>query len=357
MANAATLVVMIVAFSLPTPAHANVGRSRFPGTRTAEPMGLRDVAIEREELSFDLRALASGGEASVSASYHLDNRSAGTVTAPLVFVAGASIASGIVSFDGVKVAGEGLNQDQLAALPPSWSAPITTPPIRGERALDYETEINSAIAFTLAIPPGRHELTVTYAAIPQRTKGESAGPTLLHQLGYVLAPARDWGSFGTLEVSVEVPPGWRVATAPALTRSGDTLRGRFPSLPADTIGITLQAATSTLHDVLQIVLPVLALLVLIGGGFALFTLGRARGGPERLRALWPVSLPASLVWAIAIGVSGGSAALRSEIEIPQGQSSAHGYAGGFGVVLAMLVALIAIPGGLALARVGSSRKS
>ena len=304
------LVVLIVAVSLATLAHANVGRSRFPGTRTTEPTGLRDIAIEREELSFDLRALDRGGDASVSASYHLDNRSTGTVTAPLVFVCGAAIASGDVAFDDVKVAGERLTQDQLAALSPSWTAPLTTPPLRGESPLDYESQDSSAVAFTLAIPPGRHQLTVRYTATPQRTRGESAGATLLHQLGYVLAPARDWGLFGSLEVSVDVPPGWRVATAPALARSGDTLRGRFPSLPADTIGITLQAATSTLHDVLQIALPLLALVVLVGGGFALFAIGRARGGPDGLRVLWPASLPAALAWAVAIAVSGGYTAIH-----------------------------------------------
>jgi len=31
------------------------------------------------------------------------------------------------------------------------------------------------------------------------------------QLGYVLAPAREWGGFGRLDVRVELPRGWEAA--------------------------------------------------------------------------------------------------------------------------------------------------
>jgi len=157
-------------------------------------------------------------------------------------------------------------------------------------------------------------------------------------------------------LAVEVPPGWRVATSPALARTGDILRGRFPSLPGDTIGITLQAPTGTLHAVLQVALPLVALLVLAGGGVSLFFLGRARGRrSDDLRRDWPRSLPGCVIWAVAIAVSGGLTAMRSDLAIPEGQSAAHGYGAGFGVVAAVLVALVAIPVGLLIARAGSRR--
>ncbi|MDQ3338369.1 MAG: hypothetical protein M4D80_24650 [Myxococcota bacterium] len=352
------LVLVILALAFADPAAANVGRKHFPGTPTTEPNGLREIAIEREELSFDLRPLDAHGPAKVSASYHLNNTSAAIVTAPLVFVSGASVPGGIdVAFDGVRVHGESLSDEQLAALPPSWRAPSSTPAIDGDRAHGYATGRNSALAFTLAIPPGRHQLIVRYPATAQVSKSSDGG-TLRYQLGYVLAPARDWGSFGTLDVTVDVPAGWRVATSPSLARTGDTLRGRFPSLPADTLGITVQAPTGTLHAVLQYALPLLALLVLIGGGFVLFAIGRARGRrTEDLRSLWPVSLPVSLVWAVAIAITGGLAAIRSELAIPEGQSAAHGYGGAFGILFAILVALIAIPVGVLIAKAGSSRGS
>ena len=343
------LVLVICALVVAAPAGANVGRKHFPGTRTTEPNGLRDVAIEREELRFDLRQVGEHRYATVSAVYHLNNTSAMTVTAPLVFVSGASVPGGItVTFDRVAVHGESLSNEQVAALPPSWRAPSTTPAIGADSTLEYDTSRNAAMAFTLAIPPGQHQLDVSYGAMAHLSKGSE---TLRYQLGYVLAPARDWGSFGTLDVVVEVPPGWRVAATPALVRTGDTLRGRFPSLPADTLGITVQAQTGTLHAILQYALPLLALTVLIGGAFVLSAIGRARARrAEDLRSLWPISIPVSVGWAIAIAVSGGFAAIRSELAIPEGQSGAHGYGGAFGILFAILVGMLAIPIGVLIAR-------
>jgi hypothetical protein len=345
------LVLVILALALAAPAGANVGRKHFPGTPTTEPNGLREIAIEREELRFDLRPVGAHGEAKVSAIYHLDNKSTAAVIAPLVFVSGASVAGGIdVMFGEVIIHGVHLSNEELAALPPSWKAPTSTPGVGAEGAIEYDTRRNAALSFRLVIPPGRHQLAVSYSARAQMSKGSE---TLRYQLGYILAPARDWGSFGTLDVVVEVPPGWRVATSPVLARTGDTLRGRFPSLPADTLGITIQAPTGTLHAILQYALPLLALLVVIGGGYVLFAIGRARGRrTEDLSSLWPVSLPVSVCWAIAIGITGGFAAIRSDLAIPEGQSGAHGYGGAFGILLAIFVALLAIPIGVVIARAG-----
>jgi hypothetical protein len=350
------LVTLAVAVALAAPAHANVGRAHFPGTRTTEPTGLREIAIEHEELRFDLRPLGDRGEALVSATYHLDNRSAAIVTAPLVFVSGAPMdRATAVTFDGSSVRGDFLGEAQVAALPPSWSAPISTPAFGGGEALPYETDHDVAVAFTLAIPPGSHLLAVTYKALPQRNKSSSGG-TLVYQLGYVVAPARDWGSFGALEVSVDLPPGWLVATSPSLARTGDTLRGRFPSLPADTLGITLQAPTGPLHAALQLALPLLSLLVLVGGAIALFAIGRTRRRADDLRKVWPISLPASLFWALAIATSGGFTAIRSDLAIPEGQSAAHGYGGAFGILFAIFLGLLFIPIGVLIAHAGSKSR-
>lgn len=333
-------------------AQANVGRSHFPGSRTTEPGGLREIAIEHEDLRFDLRPIGEQGDAKVSATYHLDNRGTATVTAPLVFVSGAAVAGTIVvTSDGAAIRAESVAKDQ--PLPPAWRPPLSTPAFDGDGTLGFETDDNHAFAFTLAIPPGRHQLAVTYSATPQRTKTHEGG-TLIHQLGYVLAPARDWGSFGTLQVTVEVPPGWRIAASPPLARVGDTLRGTFPALPADTIGLTFRASTSTLHGILQFALPLFALIVLVGGGYLLFAFGRMRGrNPEDLRTLWPVSLPLSLLWAIAIGISGGFTAMRGELALPPGQSGSYGYDGLLGILVAILAAFVAIPAGLVIARIGA----
>jgi hypothetical protein len=348
---------LLVLLVLAGPAHANVSKWWGEGTRTLEPGGLHEIAIEREDLRFDMRPVTTGASgARVSATYFLDNRGTTTVTAPLVFVAGSGMANLDVVFDRARMNSHSLGPSQVAALPAAWKAPLTTPSIDGGEALGYETREDDlgAAAFDLAIPPGKHELAIVYDATPTWLKGKA--PTVVYQLGYVLSPARDWGSFGKLDVTVDVPPGWLAVVSPQLTRTGDTLTGAFAALPGDTIGITTRAPTSKLYGVLQYLLPLLALFVIVGGGFALHALGRKRGGADDLRPTWPVSLPASLVWATAIAVSGGLAALRAELLLPEGQSGAHGYSGAMGVVLAVAVGAIAIPIGMLVVRAGTRAK-
>jgi len=341
---------LLVLLALTVPAHANVAKWWGEGTRTSEPGGLKDIAIEREDLRFDMRTVLTFGNATVSATYFLDNRSAATVTAPLVFVAGSGMGDLDVTFDHAPQKSHALGEAEVAAFPAAWKAPLSTPSVDGGAPLGYDVgnDEASAAAFDLAIPPGKHELAITYKANASWRKGDA--PTILYQLGYVLSPARDWGSFGKLDVTVDVPPGWRAAASPTLKRSGDTLTGTFPSLPADTIGITMRAPTGALYGVMQYLLPLLALIVFIGGWIALRALGRMRGRAEDLRPTWPVSLPASVAWAIAIAVSGGFAAMRAELFLPQGQSGAHGYGGALGAVLAVFIAFISIPIGMLIAR-------
>lgn len=351
----AFLVALAMIVAVPGDARANVGRARFPGARSAEPTGLRGIAIEREELTFDLRPLADGEPPRVAARYHLVNGGDATVTAPLVFVSGVTgLDDAQVTLDAVPLATaelpRPLSADEVAALPAAWSPPSSTPALDDAGALPYETEGTTSLAFTLAVPPGPHELQVTYRAVPQRNRSH-AGGTILWQLGYVLAPARDWGGFGTLDLAIQVPAGWRAAASPTLVRSGDTLRARFASLPADTIGITVQAPTGTLHAVLQIATPVAVVLVLLGGILALVALGRRLR--DRITPRWPTALGGALGWAIAIGTTGGLAAVRSDLALPAGQSAYFGYGHGAGVVMAVLGAVLAVPIGMAIAlRVG-----
>lgn len=344
-------LVVLALLVLAVPARANVGQRVLPGVRATEPTGLRAIAIEREDLRFDLRPTAERDESTVSAVYQLDNRG-DTVTAPLVFVDGAVSTNTRVTFDGAAVPGEQLIPSQVEVLPRAWAGPLTTPAIDGGAALDYSVEGTGAYAFTLVIPPGKHQLAVTYEAYGSRAKSREGG-TLLHQLGYVLAPARDWGAFGTLDVTVLVPAGWRTATSPALARTGDTLHGTFSSLPDDTIGITFQAPTTLLHAILQYVLPLLALLVVLGGGYLMRAVGRRRG--RGIRPLWPATLPAAMGWGLAIAISVGLAGVRSTLGLPAGQVGAYGYVGLGAILAGILGGLVAIPVGMMIARAAAPR--
>lgn len=348
------MVRYLVLLALAVPAYANVGRGRGEGAHLAEPGGLREIAIEHEDLRFDLRPLVGGdGLARVSATYHLDHRGAAPVAAELVFVGGGPMTSFDVALDGKPLASTDLDDARVAMLPPSWRTPASTPAIDGNEAPSYATTSFGASAFHVDIAPGKHELAVTYRALPQWVKSPHSA-TKLHQLAYVLAPARDWGSFGTLDVTVEVPADWRVATSWNLPRTGDTLRAHYTSLPADTFGITLQARAGVWHAILKYALPPLALLVLVGGGFVMFRIGRARRRKsDDLRPLWPTSLPASIVWAFAIAVSGGYAAMSQRLALPEGESAARGYGPALGILLACFIGLVAIPAGVLIARAGN----
>jgi hypothetical protein len=63
----------------------------------------------------------------------------------------------------------------------------------------------------------------------------------------VLAPAREWGSFGELHVEVRLPDRWDVATYPALEDAGgDVASGSFDGIPAT--GFYVEARPQFIHS-------------------------------------------------------------------------------------------------------------
>ncbi len=289
-------------------ARANMANPVHPGDPVGEPSGeLAHLYIERETLTLDLRALTQGekGAAIVEATYRVRNAGARRAI-NLVFVANAlapdkktSSAVGGVWLDGKPVPFSQRNPDQL---PGDWEAPPTTPPLDGSKALDYETESVGTLGFRLTLAPGPHTIRVRYAAVPTTYSGDS--PTVYRQLGYVLAPARRWAGFGGLDVAVQVPPGWRAASSPALARRGDMLSGSFDTLPADALALTVQAPPPFA--------PPYGLLVCIGGLLVCIGLGALAGrglGRRGWSSGWaiPLSLLSGLGWGIAVFLVAGVA--------------------------------------------------
>jgi hypothetical protein len=336
---------LLVVVALAGTASANAAQPTIPGSPTSEPSGLRDIAIACEELVLDLRPLAGDHPALVSATYHLANAGEAR-TESLVFVSGTwdRAHTERVTFDGHDVPTT-LALDQQAHLPPSWRPPATTPELGGT-PFEYEVDAGTVFGFTLAIPPGDHTLVVHYEATPQQDLRASA--TIVWQLAYILAPARAWGGFGGLDVTVRIPDDWRIATSPPL---GDDLHATFAQLPADAIMLTAQARPGTLHVVLAVGLPLLLLVVFAGGIAGLRALGRTRR--SSLRPSWPVALLGGLVWGAAIATSGALAALASTFALPAGQEAHHGYGPGLGAAFAVLVGFVAIPIGFAITRAAS----
>jgi hypothetical protein len=262
------------------------------GSRLGEPAGgLKDVFIEHETLRFDLRPLADGKPAWVEATYRERNDGAARALELLFVANGLARGTHSVTVDGRPVASK---PGVAGALPPSWRAPESTPAFDSAgRTLPYEPRGEGTLAFRVQLPPGRHQIRVRYPA--EATAYSVNDLTPVWQLGYVLAPAREWGGFGGAEVRVEAPRGWRVATRPALRREGGAWVGRWSGLPADAFAISTQQPEPSSAPWYLLWLA-LTLLVLAGLCRVGWRMGASLGRRGRT-SVW--ALPGAAVLAIA----------------------------------------------------------
>ena len=281
-ALALCLILAVGLLGTPAAALANMANPWQPGDPLGEPTGaLRAIAIEREDLAIDLRPLAAGEPARVTATYRVRNDGTAQQLS-LLFIAAALAeevsGSPTVWLDGVTVPSQSAAP---AVLPKTWQPPERTPALDGGEGLRYQVEErdNRALEFSIALPSGQHDIRVSYLARATAYSGDS--PVRYWQLGYVLAPARDWASFGDLDVRVELPPGWSAASEPSLSREGDVLTGAFDGVPADAMALTAQAPVPFLIDLLPV--------AWLGGLLICVTVGVLAGrwlGRRRRRSAW-----------------------------------------------------------------------
>lgn len=319
------------------------------GDTSGEPNGLRDVAIERETLTIDLRPLADGGSAIIEAVYRLHNRGA-AVNTDLVFISGSPLGSD----NGVWLDDQPVPSRKAEAPkePAAWLPPKTTPGV-GDRTtpLSYYADgtPQESLFFALTLSPGSHTLRVRY--LTRVTAYSLDAPTRYWQFAYVLAPAREWGGFGGLDVTVHVPPGWHAAAEPSLQRDGDRLAGSFDSLPADHLALTTQMPWKDNRGAWDGVWRGVAL-----GGLVVCPLlglfaGRRLGQAGRSSAwAWLVSLTVALFWAALLALL---TMIGEGVETPP-LSQASWNTGPIGVlrfVGGMGVAVLALPVGIVLTQV------
>jgi len=270
-----------------------------PGSSVGEPAGgLRGVVIEHEALRLDLRPLARGNPVLVDAAYRVRNDGPARAI-DLLFVAnGLARGATSVTVDGRPVAS---TPGTAGALPPSWRSPASTPGFDSAGAtLPYAPRGEGTLSFRVHLPAGRHEIRVRYPA--EATVYSVNELTPVWQLGYVLAPAREWGGFGGMEVRVEVPRGWRVRTEPALRREGDALVGAWNRVPADALAISAQkpAPASGPWYWLWLALTAAGLAVI---GLMGWRRGAALG--RRGKSAWwtlPVSVGLALAWTVLASI-------------------------------------------------------
>lgn len=225
------------------------------------------------------------------------------------------------------------------SLPAEWRVPGSTPSLNGSDSVRYVARNEGVIRFTLRIPSGQHIVRVRYRAEP--TSNSSGGrATKLWQFAYVLAPARQWDGFGTLEATVTVPSGWEATATPSMARKEDSLTGTWQGIPADAIALSFAMPSPTYLPYLENGLPILASLL---GIFFCWVVG-SRVGRWLVRTKktpsWsvPFALLAGGAWALL--VLGGMLLASSIVQNELGNQLARGY--GYGSAIALI--LLYMPG-------------
>ncbi len=325
----------------PATALANMANPRQPGDPLGEPTGgLETVTIEHETLVIDLRPLSNDEPAAVDAVYDVRNDGSAR-TLDLEFIATGLIDRGAgVWLDRVPIKA---NASTAGQLPASWQPPKTTPGIGGG-ALDYGVRRNGTLGFDLDLTPGPHQIRVHYLARASAYSGDS--PARYWQLGYVLAPARSWAHFGGLDVRVQVPSGWRAASNPALTRTGDDLDGTFRDVPADALALTVQAPFSPVPyaddaaPAALIVCLIVAIVLAVVAGRWLRRRGQSVG--------WTIALAFGIAVVSAVVVLVASAWNPSMSSVPDSQIAwtydyGHGLVGLGLAALAFVATLVVAP--------------
>lgn len=347
--------VVVLLWFIPVVVWANLGPPSSGGQVTAEPIGIEAIEITRETLILDLRPIAQKGLAQVEVVYHLQNNG-GQKKLDLLF------ALGTLGTEDFQV---WLNDEPIASqpapqttLPTRWQAPDYTPGING-KPLDYYSLEVTPMALTVAFPSGKQDLKVRYAAQPAiHLLGK---PTIYHQLAYILAPAKSWLVFGGLDVTIHVPPAWKVATTPTLTRQGDTLMGTFTELPSDAIALTLQAPAGWAYHPVKYGTQVLLALTWLGGLGLGWRVGRARRQrltrqPCLSQSIWLWSLGFGLIWGMAILAVGWLAIYSPEWMLPVGQVSRYGYGQGLAILGAMGLSLLSVIVGFIVVLIAATRR-
>jgi hypothetical protein len=133
----------------------------------------------------------------------------------------------------------------------------------------------SLLSFQVDLPRGKSILRARYRAKASGTH-EYTGPVVTWLLPYVLAPAREWKSFGGPEVRVLLPD-WEASSTPELEREGDELRGDFPGLPADYLMLAARAPLKGAYERASWQGLGFYSLVLLGGAVLCWVAGRWLG--------------------------------------------------------------------------------
>jgi len=214
---AALALAVGVALLSPAVAQGNATPARrSPSTNgLVIPIAIESLRVVHERLTIDLTH--SRSEPDIEAIYQLSNPSTEDVSLELLFLAPGTNALSVL-VNGTPV---GVERASEMELPREW-LPIQAgiDPRTGE---EYQLSDQGAAyavtgwTFSASIPSGD---TSTISARYRGSSGydRARGDQIIHHLSYLLGPAQNWSSFGTLEVSATVPKGQILASKPPMQK-------------------------------------------------------------------------------------------------------------------------------------------
>lgn len=239
--------------------YANMANPMRFGDRMGEPSGeLRKLHIKKELLTLDLRPAATSEPASIEAKYFIVNDSSER-TVELVFV-GVNIERGNydVRFDGTPVQTFVVSD---SSLPEEWRVPDSLLAFsQSDRKIAKEAnQALNVLRFSITISQGEHTISVRYRAALRYHVARL--PVKTWYADYILAPAKQWASFGSLETNVYLPEGWEAESTPGMIRNGDTLTGVWDIIPNNVMTVTLHAPITFALGFADTGIPILVLLL------------------------------------------------------------------------------------------------
>ncbi len=327
---------------------ANVAAPSQGGQTLTEPSGIKNIDILKEDLNIDFTQLADENLPwnerliNVEAIYQIDNPT-DIAKLELVFVIVSDAKNFQFFLDDKEVASELIDNKEFADRQ-TWKKPDKTPYQDREIMYNpYNGKLKSA-KFTLKLPKGKHTLKAKYKAEP--TVYKDIGVMKGWQFAYSLAPAKDWKSFGGLNLNINIPNDWKFFSNVKLEQNGENLTGNFKEIPADFLAITTQAPIPPSYNTWTDItfFSFLACLII----FPILLISFAVWKGYKWKNSWVYGGVAGIVWALLVGIFGFLYESYPKSVIPAGQFASYGYDDIFGVFFNILLIPIVFVLGIVL---------
>jgi hypothetical protein len=316
---------------------ANMAAPSQGGNSVSEPTGVKNVSILHERLTIDFTQLGDENVKlgsrfiDVEATYEIDNP-ANIQNLDLVFVIASESDNFQFFLDEAEVKTEAISNSEFGDKN-TWKLPRETP-YDGKNIMynPYNGNLKSA-KFSLNLSKGKHFLKAKYKAKP--TVHQAVGLTKGWQFAYSLAPARDWKSFGGLEMNVKIPNNWKFFSNLKLEQTGDVLSGKFNEIPADFFAATTQMPPPENYNSVSDFYFNLTILILVL--FPLLIIGLAFWKGYKLKNGWAYGFLAGILWSVSIALVGYLTLYEADKLIPSSQTASYGYGDGIGILLLIIL--------------------